>query len=76
MDVVSDGVDDAYMRDLMVHPEHQDRDIASNLVAMVAEVIKRDGIKLLSVLFEPEAADFYRKAGFYIMAGGEIDFER
>ena len=23
VDVVSDGVDDAYVRDLMVHPEHQ-----------------------------------------------------
>ena len=75
VDVVSDGVDDAYMRDLMVHPEHQHQQIASKLVAMVAEVVKRDGIKLLSVLFEPEAADFYREAGFYIMAGGEIDFE-
>ena len=75
VDVVSDGVDDAYMRDFMVHPEHERHGIASKLMEMLIEKVKGSGIKMLSVLFEPDFADFYRHAGFHIMGGGEIDFE-
>ena len=75
VDVVSDGVDDAYIRDLMVRPGHQNQGIASNLIAMTVEAIKTVGIKMVSVLFEPECAEFFHEAGFHVMAGGEIDFE-
>ena len=75
VDVVSDGVDDAYIRDLMVHPEHQHRGIASNLISMIVEAAQGNDIKMVNVLFEPEFTDFYRKAGFYIMGGGQIDLE-
>ncbi len=75
VDVVSDGVDDAYIRDLMIRPEHQHQRIASNLIAMIVEAVGGNGIKMVNVLFEPKFTDFYRKAGFYIMAGGQIDVE-
>ncbi len=74
-DVVSDGVDDAYIRDLMVRPEHQHQGIASILIAMIVETVKGDGIKMVGALFGPDCAEFFRRAGFYIMAGGVIDFE-
>ena len=32
VDVVSDGVDDTHMRDLMVHPGYERQGIASNLI--------------------------------------------
>ena len=58
----------------MVDPKHQHQGISSNLIAMVVEVVKGDGIKMLSVLFvlrrKDEAADFYREAGFYPSAEG------
>lgn len=76
VDVVSDGVDDAYVRDLMVHPEHQRQGIGSKLIRMVIEAVRPSGIKMLSVILEPDEADFYRQAGFHIMTGGEIDFEQ
>ena len=76
VDVVSDGVDDAYVRDLMVHPEHQRQGIGSKLIRMVIEAMRPRGIKMLSVILEPDQADFYRQAGFHIMAGGEMDFEQ
>ena len=75
VDVVSDGVDDAYMRDLMVNPDHAHHGIASHLIAMIVELVKGSGIKMLSVLFEPRLAESFQQAGFYVMAGGEIDFE-
>jgi ribosomal protein S18 acetylase RimI-like enzyme len=75
VDVISDGIDDAYVRDLMVHPDYQRRGIGSTLLSMVKERIKKNRIKMVSLVFEPGLIDFYRKAGFYIIAGGLIDFE-
>ena len=75
VDVISDGIDDAYMRDLMVNPEHGRHGLASNLIAMTAERLKGRGVEMLSVLFEPCLEGFYHQAGFHVMGGGEIDFE-
>ncbi|MBW2306110.1 MAG: GNAT family N-acetyltransferase [Deltaproteobacteria bacterium] len=76
VDVVSDAVDDAYIRNLMVHPEYQGRGIGSELISTILRRIKREGIKMANVLFEPHLVDFYRKCGFTIMAGGVIDNEK
>ncbi len=59
----------------MVHPDYQRRGIGSTLLSMVKERIKKNRIKMVSLVFEPGLIDFYRKAGFYIIAGGLIDFE-
>lgn len=75
VDVVSDSIDDAYVRDLVVHPNYQHRGIGSKLLAMIVERVKSDGIKMVNVVFQPEFAEFYRRAGFIIMAGGVIDNE-
>jgi len=75
VEVVSDGVDDAYIRNLMVHPDYQRRGIGLKLLQMAQGRIKADGIKTVNLLFEPELAPFYRKAGFRIVSGGLIDNE-
>jgi len=75
VDVVSDGIDDAYIRDLVVHPDYQRRGIGSKLLDMVVKRIKSDGIKMVNVVFEPRLKEFYRKAKFVIMLGGIIDNE-
>lgn len=75
VDVVSDGIDDAYIRDLVVHPDYQHRGIGSKLLAIVVGRIKSDGIKMANVVFEPDLGEFFKKAGFTIMAGGVIDNE-
>jgi ribosomal protein S18 acetylase RimI-like enzyme len=75
VEVISDRVDDAYIRNLMVHPGCRRRGIALKLLEMVTDRIKADGIKMANVLFEPELAPLYRKAGFAIVAGGLIDNE-
>ncbi|MBW6463813.1 MAG: GNAT family N-acetyltransferase [Firmicutes bacterium] len=76
VDVLSDGVEDALIRSLVVHPDYRRRGIALNLLKMVTERIKKSNIKTTNVLFEPELTDLYRKAGFRIVGGGLIDNER
>ncbi len=75
VDVVSDKIDDAYIRNLAVHPDHQGLGIGSELISMALRRVKNDGIKTANILFEPHLAEFYRKCGFTIMAGGVIDNE-
>jgi len=75
VDVVSDGIDDAYIRDLVVHPEYQRRGIGSKLLDMIIKRVRSDRIKTLNVVFEPRLNEFYEKANFVIMAGGVIDNE-
>lgn len=75
IEVVSDGVDDAYIRNLIVHPDYQRQGIGLKLLQMTKERIRADGIKTVNLLFEPELARFYQKAGFRIVSGGLIDNE-
>ena len=74
-DVVSDGVDDAYIRDVIVHPDYQHRGIGSTLLSMIATRIRSDGIKMVHVIFDPALEAFYKKAHFRIMCSGVIDNE-
>jgi ribosomal protein S18 acetylase RimI-like enzyme len=75
VDVVSDGIDDAYIRDLVVHPDYQRRGIGTKLIDMVVKRVRSDGIKTINVVFKPRLKEFYRKANFVIMSGGIIDNE-
>ena len=75
VDVVSDGVDDAYVRDLIVHPDYQRGGIGSKMLDMIKKRVRSDGIKMVNVIFEPNLKEFYRKADFVIKSGGLIDNE-
>ena len=75
VDVLSDSVDDALIRSLIVHPDYQRQGIGLELLRIVIKKIKADRIKTINVLFEPELAAFYSKAGFRIVSGGLIDSE-
>ena len=75
VDFLSDGVDDALIRGLMVDPDYQKQGIALELINIVTATIRKDRIKTVNVLFEPELEPLYRKAGFRIVCGGLIDNE-
>jgi len=75
VDVLSDGVEDALIRGLIVDPDYRRRGIAVALLNMVVGRIRADQIKTVNVLFEPNLADLYQKAGFRIVSGGLIDNE-
>ncbi len=76
IDVISDGVDDALIRNLMVDPDFHRAGVALKLLELVNEQLKADRIKTINVLFEPELKELYLKAGFRIVCGGIIDNEK
>lgn len=76
LEVISDAVDDAYIRNLMVHPAYRRRGIALKMLRMAVDRARSCGIQTCNVLFEPELAPFYLKAGFEIIAGGIITNKR
>ena len=73
-DMVSDGVADAYIRDLVVHPDYQNRGIGSHLLSLLVETARDAGIRMVNTVFEPGLTEFYRKAGFHLVSGGMIEF--
>ena len=50
-DVVSDGVADAYIRDLVVHPDHQSEGVGSRLLSLLLETVRDAGIQMASTVF-------------------------
>ena len=74
--VISDGVGDAFLIDLMVRPSHQGRRIGSRLVHSALSFVRDRGIQCTQVTFDARLTEFYRKAGFHIFGGGIIDFPR
>ncbi len=75
VDVISDGVEDALIRNLIVDPGYHQKGIGHKLLGIVVRRLKADQIKTVNVLFEPGLNEFYRKAGFKIVSGGIIDTE-
>ena len=74
VDVVSDGVADAYIRDLIIHPQHQRQGLGTRLVSLAIDQVRHDGIRMVSVVFDPQLTAFYQGLGFHSVAGGLIDF--
>ena len=76
IDVISDGVDDALIRNLMVDPDYHREGVALKLLEMVKNQLKADRIKTVNILFEPDLKELYIKAGFRVVCGGIIDNEK
>ena len=73
--VLSDGIADAFLLDLMVHPEYQRAGLGSRLVRTAVAEMKRAGIRCVQVTFSDHLEPFYAQCGFHIFKGGIIDFE-
>lgn len=72
--VVSNGVTDAYIQDVMVHPDYQGRGIGTELMNRAIERLKADRIYMISVIYgEEELRPFYEKLGFYTMLCGQLE---
>ena len=73
VNVISDGVGDAFLIDLMVHPSAQRRGIGGALVDAAIAGLTSDGIRCIQVTFDSNMESFYRERGFHIFSGGIID---
>ena len=73
IDCVSNGVTDAYIQDLMVHPDYQRRGIGTELMTIMINYLKQKHIYMISVVFEENLKPFYEKFGFFNMLCGQME---
>ena len=72
--VVSNGVTDAYIQDVMVHPDYQGKGIGTELMNRAVARLKADKIYMISVIYGEESLrPFYEKFGFYTMLCGQME---
>ena len=73
VDSISNGVTDAYIQDLMVHPDFQGKGLGSELMNKMIEYLKKAGIYMISVLYDESLKDFYARFGFYSLLCGQME---
>jgi len=72
LDVVSNGVTDAYIQDVVVRPGHQKKGIGTEMMNMAIKKLKQDGVFAISVLFEKKLKKYYKKFGFHMFLAGQM----
>lgn len=72
IDTVSNGVTDAYIQDLMVHPNYQGKGIGTELMNRTIAYLKERKIYMISVVFEEKLLPFYNRFGFFKMLCGQM----
>ena len=66
--VISNQVTDAYIQDVMVHPDYQRQGIGTQLMEKLLSRLEEDGIYMVSVIYGAEVLrPFYERFGFYTM---------
>lgn len=73
IDSVSNGVTDAYIQDLMVHPDYQGKGIGTGLMNRMIAYLKEKHVYMISVIFEESLKSFYERFGFYTMLSGQLE---
>lgn len=72
--VVSNRVTDAYIQDVMVHPEYQGQGIGTGMMQLALVSIRERGIPMVSVIYGDESLRlFYEKFGFHTMLCGQME---
>lgn len=72
IDCVSNGVTDAYIQDLMIHPNYQKHGIGTKLMNDMLDYLKSRHIFMISVIFEERLRPFYERFGFCSMLSGQM----
>lgn len=72
IDCVSNGVTDAYIQDLIVHPIFQGHGIGTELMNRMIAFLKSRHIFMISVIFEDSLRPFYKRFGFTEMRSGQL----
>ena len=73
IDSVSNGVTDAYIQDLMVHPDYQGKGLGTKLMNKMITYLKENRIYIISVVFEESLKPFYARFGFSSMLCGQME---
>jgi len=62
--VISDGVSDGYIQDLVVVPEYRKSGIGREMVSALVERCLESGITWIALIAEPDTENFYTPLGF------------
>ena len=62
--VISDGISDAYIQDLIIDPAYRKEGIGKLLVDTLISQCKKKGIIWIGVIAEPGSQHFYHRLGF------------
>lgn len=73
IDVLSDGIADSYLQDLVIHPKFRRKGIGTELVKKAIRFLQKNNIKFIQVTFNPEYEEFFKRFGFHIYKAGVID---
>lgn len=66
--VISDGVSDGYIQDLVVLPACRGKGVGKQIVQALVDACEKAGLTWIGLIAEPETEDFYTPLGFVRMA--------
>jgi ribosomal protein S18 acetylase RimI-like enzyme len=67
--VLSDGLSDAYIQDLVILPAFRGRGIGKKIVSLLVKHCKNTGLSWIGLIAEPDSEEFYLPLGFERMTG-------
>ncbi|MCK9580161.1 MAG: GNAT family N-acetyltransferase [Methanoregula sp.] len=67
--VLSDGISDGYIQDLVVLPACRGTGLGKMIVGTLVDACKKAGLTWIALIAEPETEPFYQQLGFAPMAG-------
>jgi ribosomal protein S18 acetylase RimI-like enzyme len=67
--VISDGVSDGYIQDLVVLPQYRKLGIGARIVSILVKKCIESGISWIGLIAEPDTEKFYLPFGFHPMEG-------
>ena len=67
--VLSDGVSDAYIQDVVVVPEFRRQGIGQEIIRLLTEHCAARGISWIGLVAEPGTQVFYERLGYRALAG-------
>ena len=67
--VLSDGVSDGYIQDLVVLPGYRKSGIGSQIVSVLVKTCRNKGLTWIALIAEPYTDSFYTPLGFQKMNG-------
>ena len=67
--LISDGISDAYLQDIVVLPEWEEQGIGTALVQTLLDICAERAIVWIGTIAQPKTEFFYRRFGFAKMNG-------
>lgn len=67
--VISDGVSDGYIQDLVVLPQYRKGGVGRQIVAVLLEKCRKEGLTWIGLIAEPGTEAFYLPLGFRVLTG-------